>query len=294
MSNDPKAGPGIDAALLAAYLDQRLSPEQRAAVEAQLASDPESYELLVEVMSVQEHIAGDLARERVSPQPVLLPFKPASRRWPIVSGILAVAAAAALVLWTQPDIMRVLSGNKDSKLATLFAAVGNQRVIEGRITGGLEYAPFRSSSRGGESEANVRLLAAAAELHKAASELPNAENLHASGIGFLLTGRLDDAIDALEDANTLTENARYRADLSAAYVGRAQHSGSADDWARGLKAAEHALKMDPNLPEALFNRAVTLTGLERTEEAAAAWSRYLELDETSGWADEARQRLGAR
>ena len=58
MTDDPKAG-RIDSETLAAYVDRRLTAGERADVEARLADDPDSYELLVEVMRTQEAL-GDL------------------------------------------------------------------------------------------------------------------------------------------------------------------------------------------------------------------------------------------
>jgi hypothetical protein len=41
----------------------------------------------------------------------------------------------------------------------------------------------------------------------------------------------------------------------------------------------------------LFNRALTLELLGRRSEAKAAWTTYLGVDSSSGWAKEARQHL---
>ena len=57
MSSEPRAGMNLDPELLAAYIDQRLTPEQRAAVEAQLAKDPDSYAVLVESMKTVDALA---------------------------------------------------------------------------------------------------------------------------------------------------------------------------------------------------------------------------------------------
>ncbi len=81
MTTDPNDG-RIDPETLAAYLDGRLSATERAAVEAKLASDDDSYELLVEVMRTQDAL----------PEPQVQ----SGRRWWWAAG--AVAAAAAVVL----------------------------------------------------------------------------------------------------------------------------------------------------------------------------------------------------
>ncbi len=123
MSNEPKAGQGLDPELLAAYVDHRLSPEQRAEVEARLATDPDAYELLVETMRAQDALQA---------APVVVPFaaqtgSSRTRRWVIAGGVLAAAAAIILAVWIPrrgaPD-----GGNAvEPRLQKLVAAVGNER-----------------------------------------------------------------------------------------------------------------------------------------------------------------------
>ena len=56
-------------------------------------------------------------------------------------------------------------------------------------------------------------------------------------------------------------------------------------------AAERAIRLDPSLPEAHFNRALALDAQDQIESAAGAWTAFLQLDSTSPWAREARERL---
>jgi CHAT domain-containing protein len=65
------------------------------------------------------------------------------------------------------------------------------------------------------------------------------------------------------------------------------------DWplrhaSHALTLAEKALRTEPDLAEAHFNRALALEKLFLNEEATAAWAEYLRRDESSPWADEAR------
>jgi hypothetical protein len=62
---------------------------------------------------------------------------------------------------------------------------------------------------------------------------------------------------------------------------------------RARLAASRALGADPNLREAQFNLSLAFEGLRRTDDARAAWTRYLEMDPNSSWATEARQHLEA-
>src|SRR6185436_19117103 len=63
--------------------------------------------------------------------------------------------------------------------------------------------------------------------------------------------------------------------------------------AEALAAADEALRIDPTLPEALFNRALIIERLRLRDQARAAWQRYLDADPRGPWANEARQRLGS-
>lgn len=58
-----------------------------------------------------------------------------------------------------------------------------------------------------------------------------------------------------------------------------------------LAAADRALDLRPALPEALFNRAIILDALALHADAALACRKYLEVDSSSEWASEIRERL---
>jgi len=49
-----------------------------------------------------------------------------------------------------------------------------------------------------------------------------------------------------------------------------------EEWAQALKEYDSVLKLDPYNPEALYNRARALGGLDRTVDEIAAWKRFLE------------------
>jgi hypothetical protein len=280
MSNDPKAGPGIDAALLAAYIDQRLSPEQRAAVEARLASDPESYELLVETMRAQDAID---ASGQTLPMP-----SPRRRRWILPVG-LAAAAVLVLAVWSAPQVLRIWGGEED-QLAALIVATRGERTVEARLSGGFEYGPLRSVTRGSKTGENLELLAAAADAQQRANDGPR--HRHAWAIAQLLVGDYTEAVSTLEAlAAEQPSNADLWNDLAAAYLARAQREKRLEDLPKARIAVERSLAVTPTKTESLFNHAAILSALDLAEQAKAAWTRYLEVDATSGWATEARQRL---
>lgn len=65
------------------------------------------------------------------------------------------------------------------------------------------------------------------------------------------------------------------------------------DLVAALEAIDRALEISPRLKEALFNRALALERLHLPHTARKAWQAYLEVDDSSPWAREARQRMEA-
>lgn len=307
MTNKPKASGDLDPEMLAAYIDQRLPPDERAAVEAQLATDPDSYELLVELIHANEALkdaapAADPAvapKERPEEQATVVPLvpKPArTRTWAIAGGVLAVAAALVLIVRLQPELLPWLRGGEatDPQLAKLVAAVGEERYIEARLTGGFKYGPLRSVTRSGATIANLSLTAAAGELQKKVSEDPSAQNLQRWGIAQLQLGLSDDAIQTLERALLLeADSAVIQSDLAAAFLFRAATRGSVEDLPKALAAAERAITSNPTLAEAWFNRALAIESIGLRSEAKQAWQDYLDHEPSpdSPWIVEARLHL---
>ena len=284
MTNDPKTGPGIDPEILAAFVDNRLTADERAVVEGQLAVEPDSYAVLVEVLKAHDHF--------------LVPQVPQDRsgRWVLAAGA-ALAAAAALVLMVrfQPDLRQWLRGSEagDPRVATLVAAVGEERYIEARLAGGFKYGPLKSVTRGpGDlSQQNLTLLAAAGELKRKAEADPSSDNLHAWGVAQLLLREADGAVDALRRAADARSSAAFHSDLSAALLQRAATANAPEDLPAALDAADAAIRIDRTTPEAWFNRALASERLGLTDTAIASWDTLLTLPDTGGWAAEAQQHL---
>ena len=81
-------------------------------------------------------------------------------------------------------------------------------------------------------------------------------------------------------------------DLAAAYYVRAQREDRPLDLLRALGSAEQAMATARDQPATRFNYALIQQALGFTEEAIRAWERFLELDRSSEWAEEARLHLG--
>jgi tetratricopeptide (TPR) repeat protein len=271
---------------MAAYIDGRVTASERARLESHLADCADCRDVFAECIRMPA--AGTPTR---APGRLL-------KRGLWIGGLLA--AAAALVIFVQLERTGRAPGAADeATLAGLnelivAAAKMPDRPTEARLSGGFPYAPPPSALRGADDRAlapDVRL--AAAKLEKLARDHDTPESWAAAGTAFLTLKDPDSAVTALELAASRRRNPRLDSDLAAAYLTRARRTARAEDWERAKVAASRALEADPRLREAQFNLALACEGLHRTEDARAAWTRYLELDRDSPWATEAQQHLQA-
>jgi tetratricopeptide (TPR) repeat protein len=107
----------------------------------------------------------------------------------------------------------------------------------------------------------------------------------------MLVEKTDEATARLEGAARTSHDAKTWSDLAAARYAAAVQSRRLTLLPPALTAAGEALRADPTLPEALFNRALILERMGSAGEARQAWLRYLEVDAKSSWAAEARGHL---
>lgn len=287
---------------IAAYLDNRLDAGARGRIEEHLASCSVCYQTFAESAHVLASpgpwrpTLADRVRQTAHRAAAFVASGVASAadapmRWSLAG---AVAAAAVLVFVVGTD--RLVPGRRPSAdLHALVAAVGTDRTIEGRLTGGFAYGPLRGPVRAGEAAAvavapDVRIAAAHSEKSLAALNTPEA--LHTLGVASLVVGDLDRAIPMLERSVAQpSPDPQFLTDLAAAYLARAARQNRHQDLDKALAAGDRAVKANPALPEALFNRALALDRLSLSEEARTAWQDYLGVDDSSGWADEARAHL---
>jgi tetratricopeptide (TPR) repeat protein len=126
----------------------------------------------------------------------------------------------------------------------------------------------------------------------------NVKMLHAKGIAHLLAASTATEANEIrsERSNALAllqaaadrapDNAAYQTDLAAALL------TAGDKNSRDLAIAhlKKALTIDPRNPEALFNQALALRD-SNPKAAIPAFQRYLAVDPSSPWADEAKTNL---
>lgn len=163
------------------------------------------------------------------------------------------------------------------------------RYAEPRLSGAAPYRPYRPpplTSRE-STPAWLRLRAAASEVlgH------PSSHSERDVAAAQLILGNAAAAVERLEGASAHSQEAWLASDLAAALLVRAQQLDDGDLAVAALTAADRALARDPHSAPAAFNRPLALERLGLIDESRRAWLRYLELDPSSGWSDEARHRL---
>lgn len=163
------------------------------------------------------------------------------------------------------------------------------RTVEARLTG-FAWAPMRvQRGRGAAPLDPARLELADA----AGAVIETTPGGHDAGVGYLVIERDADAVEALQEAARKSpKDPKIWSDLAAARYTLAAREEKPYELPLALAAADRALRLSPDLGDALFNRALIIERLGISEAARRAWQRYLQADGTSKWADEALQHLG--
>jgi tetratricopeptide (TPR) repeat protein len=286
-----------EAERLAEYADGVLDAGARGAVEQHLADCADCRAVVMETMAFLE---SNLAIPASATPPIVVPFR--ARRW--VRGVaIGLAAAATLVLAirvAQPQWVDGLFGPRGDRpeLQELIAAVANEptRPVEGRLSGGFNYAPPPMVVRGGVNPGleNLGLVAAVAARRSAVDANPSGENLHALGVAQVLAGKPDEALATFADAaRLLPRNAPLQSDVSTAYLATANARPDREAAEKALAAADLALTIEPGLVAALFNRALAAERIASPTVAADAWKAFISAESDRNWKDEAQKHLAA-
>jgi CHAT domain-containing protein/cytochrome c-type biogenesis protein CcmH/NrfG len=192
----------------------------------------------------------------------------------------------------------------DKGLIALNEAYSEQRPTEARISN-INYASFiRTRSNDPKPVNEFQRRRAEVFLTNALDKNPNADSYHALARLYLLQQQPVKAIEYLEQARQADpKSPRIYADLGAAYLEKAKPELEPNasnqppegkgliDLGRSLEYLKQALELDPNLLEALFNRALVHQHQKLYTLAKSDWRAYLEKDSTSPWAAEAQQNL---
>ena len=155
------------------------------------------------------------------------------------------------------------------------------------------YAPAPPVLRGGRPDVTPPAEALLA-IEQATKGRETTRALSARALADLSLSDAAAAIARFEHAGTLGElTPEQRTDFAAALIERYRAGGPAADLQSALTQLSKALDGSPRLPSALFNRALALELSGDRQAAVSAWTAYLAVDSTSGWAGEARSRQAA-
>src|SRR5947207_4046531 len=208
---------------------------------------------------------------------------------------LAAAAAIAIIGLAVAAIRIVVDRQARSPIARLVALAPREaRILEPRLSGGFAYAPFEGPMRGknaGTDTERLKLAGAAGEIIEQADRRRSPDAQHAAGVALALIEQPLDAAARLRiSAERAPDDAKLWNDVAAADYAAAQQLQRPSLFPEALAAVDRALRADPNLPEALFNRALILERLGLPQQSREMWDRFLKIDSSSPWADEARVR----
>lgn len=267
---------------LASFADGQLGSDERGRVVSHLSMCGECLSI---VQYAWELDAEHSSVRRFTPR-VLVP-------------VVAIAAAIVIAIAALPAVREWIAVKRTGGMSMVVEAydVLDERSVQPRLSGGFPHKPLRRTYRnaGPESTDDPKqwpLLAAESEIEARKSK--GWKELRALGAAQLLVGDRDAAIRTLEQANALSGNAEPAVinDLAAAYLERARFRGEPADKARGLSLAERAWQL-AQTRESAWNRALAYERNDRRADAVQAWQKYLEIDSTSAWAAEARERLAS-
>jgi len=228
------------------------------------------------------------------------------KRW--FNPYLAIAASLLFVVGGF-YIWRLATNNArlNDGLTALQSAFRDERPLEARLSG-FAYAPF-PDLRGSPATQKIdqnELGRAELTLLDALKKNPTPAVHHGLGKVFLAKKEFDRAINEFDEAlKNDPKNPQLYSDLGAAWLEKAKidlekakanpqdSSGGKgmEELGRSLERLNQALKVNPNLLEALFNRALCRQWLNYDQQAQDDWREYLKRDSSSRWAEEARQKL---
>ena len=301
----------VEHELIDEYLANELSKDERSSFEETFLAHPER----------QRKLQGGRALKRYvdtlpPPEPTAGKFEFLKNwiasyipggRGELVASPIGAMAALLIVATTGFVVWRAFIYQSDLQkgLIALNEAYRQQRPVEARVSE-VDYAPFIATRSNEPPPVNsFERDNAQRFLSDAFKEDADADSYHGLGKFYLLGRDIDKAIEYLEQARKAGPgNAQIHADLGAAYLEKAKQeldtnrdpSGQAggkglEHLGRSLEYLQQSVELNPNLLEALFNRALVHEHQGLYLQAEADWRAYLEKDSSSQWAAEARERL---
>jgi CHAT domain-containing protein len=266
-----------EARTMVAFIEGRLGADELASVTAHLRGCRDCRTVVTETAYFDED-----ERQRA-------PASPAPRR--IRAAWWLAAAALFATIFIAVPLYRLR--RPATPIAQLIAVAPRQhRSVEARLSG-FPWARLQAPSRGDAipDPADLRLAGAAGNVLEQTSGRQEPQSRHVAGVAYLLIGRAHESIAALAQAASRSNDAATWNDLAAARYAAAMSEERPSQLVDALADVDHALRIDPKLAEARFNRALILERMGIGEKAREAWQEFLELEPASAWSVEARAHL---
>ena len=209
----------------------------------------------------------------------------------------ALLAVVAVGSWVVVHRYANDSRNQPAAASQLLArAYTEKRTLELRIAGA-NYAPLRVSLGPAASFTSrpAALLKAEALIASQLDSHPSDPSwLQAKAQADVLEGKYDAAVQDLRRALELEPRSpALLTDLATAYFQRAQQEDRKEDFGAAYEYLSQALKLHPDDPVALFNRAIVSEHQFLYQQALDDWEHYLRVDPGSQWVEEAHNRANA-
>ncbi len=282
----------IEDELIEDYARGALNASERKQFETHFLATPRRRRKLMLVRGLRKY-SSELDQPDVVGQPRASWFNLITiPRWSVVA-VSVLALVAVIVVWRTS----LRNSDLDKGLLALNDAYKSYRPIEARVTG-LPHALF-SVTRGPDAASSQALDRSAALLQGAVADDASAESLHALGRFYLLQKDFDKAILRFDEAlKQRPDDPRIHSDLGAALLEKGKlerlndPSGRSETTlARSLEELTRALQLNDSLLDARFNRALLYEEMKLAPQALGDWEKYLSLDQSSPWADEARRKI---
>lgn len=280
---------------LGCFIEGTLGDEARAVVVEHLADCDDCRLAIVDATEFADPAAFD--RDLVVKPP------PAGGRWWVAAAAaIAIAVGGVWLVDARRDPLAPVK-EASSKLSS--------RLVEARLNG-FPYVVRKAAMRGAGGETDL----AASEVEQKAIEVlerrgDDARMQHAKGVALLL--RIEAELPELTESNAEEnerraqlvkdrtdavaklqmaadrepENAVYQSDLAAALI----DTGDVKNIKLAADICDRVVKRNPRSLEALFNKAKALEMAGQPQDAVVAYQGYLNVDPSSPWANEARDRV---
>jgi CHAT domain-containing protein len=286
----------VENELIDEYVEGSLKAEERTKFELYFLKAPERRDKLEFATALGQAVRARSSMLTASAQkPPTVPWYSFSHVYLKAAAVVVVVLGVGLIVW----VLLSRKSGEEQGMADLRAAYKNERLIKARVTK-LDYAPLvikRGQDKPDIDEVSLRR--AELQLLKDLDEHPGPKARHALGRFYLAGRQFDKAIEHLGIAlEQEPNNAQINSDMGAVLLeigqqaGQDKESGKAFAFlARSLEHINKALQIDPDLLEALYNKALCLQSMKAPEQAKEAWQNYLAHDTQSKWAEEARRNL---